>query len=332
MAMARIVVIGASLGGVPALMQIAAALPKEFAAPVLMVLHVGEQPSILPTLLASGATLEASHAVHDERLRRGHIYVAPPDHHMLLAEDRIVLTRGPKEHHTRPAIDPLFRSAALAHGADVIGVVLTGRLDDGTAGLQAIKKAGGIAVVQDPEDAFASSMPASALKYVDVDHCVALPLIPLLLSSLVAAPVPVVTARASVRERLDHEQQLTLQKGDVVEHLEAIGKPSTMACPDCHGTLWEILDSRPQRYRCHTGHGFTARSLQETMTIASDEALSNARRALQERELLLRQMADDNRSQGEEARAVRLESAAQQLERQGELLLDLLEKSPEPLE
>ena len=330
--MARLVVIGASLGGVPALMQIAAALPEKFAAPVLIVLHVGEQPSILPTLLASDSRLEVAHASDDEPLRAGRVYVAPPDHHMLVADGRIVLTRGPKEHHTRPAIDPLFRSAALAHGADVIGVVLTGRLDDGTAGLQAIKQAGGVAVVQDPDDAFERSMPASALQYVDVDHCVPLPLIPVLLSSLVAAPARATPAHAAHHERLEHEQQITLQKGTAVEHLEAIGKPSTFACPDCHGTLWQILDSRPQRYRCHTGHGFTERTLQETMTLASDEAVSNARRALQEREILLRQMAQEHRALGEDDRAARLEQAAQQIERQGELLLDLLEQSPEPIE
>ena len=330
--MGRLVVIGASLGGVPALIQIAAALPEGFPAPVLTVLHVGQLPSILPTLLASNSRLEVSHATHDEPLHAGRIYVAPPDHHMLVVDDRIVLTRGPKEHHTRPAIDPLFRSAALAHGADVVGVVLTGTLDDGTTGLQAIKEAGGVAVVQDPEDAFARSMPASALKYVEVDHCVPLPLIPVLLSSLVAKRRPSAPASTSHRERLEHEQQLTLQKGNPVEHLQALGKPSTFACPDCHGTLWDVLDSRPQRYRCHTGHSFTARTLQETMTMASDEAVSNARRALQEREILLRHMADQCRALGEEHRAARLEQAARQLERQGELLFDLLEKSPEPIE
>jgi two-component system chemotaxis response regulator CheB len=330
--MARIVVIGASLGGVPALMEIAAALPKDFAAAVLMVLHVGEQPSILPTLLARNSVLSVSHASDGDSLRPGHIYIAPPDHHLLVEDDRIVLTRGPKEHHTRPAIDPLFRSAALAHGADVIGVVLTGRLDDGTGGLQAIKEAGGIAVVQDPNDAFASSMPASALKYVDIDHCVPLPLIAVLLTSLVAAPAPRVRASEAATERLGHEQQLMLQKGPPVEHLQAIGKPSTFACPECHGTLWEILDSRPQSYRCHTGHAFSERSLQETMTVASDEAVSNARRALQEREFLLRQMADQQRALGQQEKAARLESAARQLERQGDLLMGLLEQSPEPIE
>ena len=254
------IVIGASLGGVPALMHIAATLPRELGASVLAVLHVGEQPSILPALLATNSRLDVSHARDDEQPRPGHLYVAPPDQHMLAIDDRIVLTRGAKEHHTRPAIDPLFRSAALARGADAIGVVLTGLLDDGTAGLQEIKQRGGVAVVQDPEDAIASSMPASALANVVVDHCVPLALIPPLLRSLVAAPSGPSSAAPGVGS--EHEQQITLQKGDPVEHLHAIGKPSTFACPDCHGTLWEILSrgrsatavtpataSRPERCR-----------------------------------------------------------------------------------
>jgi two-component system chemotaxis response regulator CheB len=328
---ARLVVIGASLGGVSALMQIASALPKDFAAPILVVLHVGEQPSVLPRLLGSGPALSAAHGIDGEALRAGHIHIAPPDHHMVVVDDRIALSRGPKEHHTRPAIDPLFRSAAIAHGADVIGVVLTGRLDDGTAGLQAIKAAGGIAVVQDPADAFAASMPASALRYADVDHCVTLPLIPVLLASLVAETVGRTTV-ADGQQRIGHEHWLTLQDGNAMEHLEAIARPSTFACPDCHGTLWAILDVRPQRYRCHTGHGFTARTLQEALAGASDDALASARRALQERELLLRDMAERSRARGPVDEAERLDAAAKRLDRQGELLDDLIRQTPEPIE
>jgi two-component system chemotaxis response regulator CheB len=325
----RIIVMGASLGGVPALMQIASVLPDDLPAPVLIVLHVGQQPSILPSLLAANSRLPAAHARHGQEIRPGHLYVAPPDHHMLVVDGRIVLTRGAREHHTRPAIDPLFRSAALAFRQEAIGVVLTGQLDDGTAGLQAIKEHGGLAVVQDPEDAFASSMPLSALRYVEVDHCVPLGLIPMLLTTLASAPPRSPPAASS--ERSGHEQQMTLQEGDPMEHLSAIGKPSVLACPDCHGTLWEILDSRPQRYRCHTGHGFTARTLQ-AMAEANEEAVSNAMRTLQEREILLRQMADQRRANHEERAAAGLESAAGRLHRQYVLLKALQERSPEPIE
>ena len=328
--MGKLIVVGASLGGVATLMQLTRALPAELAAPILVVLHIGEHRSILPQLLGKDSRINVSHGKHDEVLRAGRMYVAPPDHHMLVAGNRLGLSRGPKEHHTRPAIDPLFRSAALAHGPDVIGVVLTGGLDDGTAGLQAIKARGGVAVVQDPDDASASSMPASALRYVDIDHCVPLPIMPMLLTTLAAAPPR--PAVQSSDDRPVHEHALTLPEGDPMEHLEAIGKPSTFVCPDCHGTLWEVLDSRPQRYRCHTGHAFTARTLQDTLSAAGDEALWSGLRALQERQLLLHSMAEHDRAGGDEASAARFDAAARRLKRQAEVLRGLLARSPEPVE
>ena len=328
--MSKVIVVGASQGGVPALMQLASALPADLAAPVLVVLHIGEHRSILPALLARDASVRTSHAQDGETIRAGHVYVAPPDHHMLLVGEKITLTRGPKEHHTRPAIDPLFRSAALAHGSDVVGVVLTGNLDDGTNGLQVIKERGGIAVVQDPDDAEVRSMPVSALRYVDVDHCLPLPLIPMLLTTLAAAPPrPAVQTTESVSA---HEQALTLREGDAMEHLESIAEPSTFVCPECHGALWKVLDSRPQRYRCHTGHAFTSRTLQDSLAVASDEALWSSFRALQERQMLLQYMAEHDRAVGEARSAERFAAAAERLERQAEVLRGLIEKSPDPVE
>jgi len=159
----NIVVIGASAGGVGALQRLAADLPPLFPAVVLIVLHVGANRSLLPRLLAAAGPNPPVHAQDGEKLRMGHLTVAPPDHHLLVDDGSLRLTRGPKENFARPAIDPLFRSAALAYGPRVIGVVLTGSLDDGTAGLQAIKQCGGLTLVQDPTTAFAPSMPASAL-------------------------------------------------------------------------------------------------------------------------------------------------------------------------
>src|ERR1700712_180297 len=151
--MSKIIVIGASAGGVSALQELVAILPADLAAPVLVVLHIGAHPSTLPELLSARGPLAAQHGQDGEVLEGGRIYIAPPDHHMLLVGDRLGLNRGPKEHHARPAIDPLFLSAALSRGTDVIGVILTGMLDDGTFGLQAIKACGGAAVVQDPREA-----------------------------------------------------------------------------------------------------------------------------------------------------------------------------------
>lgn len=314
---------GASLGGAAALRAIASALPKDFPAPILIVLHVNEPPSVLPNLLETGSSLSAAHAVDGEPLRPGHIHVAPPDHHMVVVGRRITLLHGPKEHHTRPAIDPLFRSAAIARGVDVIGVVLTGRLDDGTAGLQAIKAAGGTAIVQDPDDALAPSMPASAQRYADVDHCVSLPLIPLLLRLLVAPRVRLETDRTAP-EHIYQEHQLTLQHGNPMQVLQAIASPSTFACPDCHGRLWKILNSHPLRFRCQNGHGFTARTLHKTVAEVKGEAMTDARCALQERGILLRWIAHEARAGAFTEEATRLDAAAHRVHRQAEMLDELI--------
>ena len=167
-----LIVVGASAGAVPVLLGLATQLPADFPAAVLVVLHIGAHRSVLPELLKDCGALRARHAVDGQALQPGSIEIAPPDQHMLVEGNRIRLQHGPKEHHARPAIDPLFRSAASAHGAQVIGVLLSGRLDDGTAGLRAIKACGGVAVVQDPDDAEHPEMPRNALAHVDVDYCV----------------------------------------------------------------------------------------------------------------------------------------------------------------
>lgn len=166
-------VMGASAGGVGALLEVVASLPPDLPAVIAIVLHVGNRISILPELLAARGPLPARHAQDGEPLRAGLIYVAPPDAHLLLDADKARLSRGPRENHARPAIDPLFRTAALHWRDRAIGVVLSGAMDDGVAGLVAIKAAGGKAVVQDPVTAIDPSMPRSALAAVEVDHCLA---------------------------------------------------------------------------------------------------------------------------------------------------------------
>ena len=183
-----LIVIGASAGAVPVLLDLAAHLPADFPAAVLVVLHVGAHRSVLPDLLAGRGALQARHAVDGQALQPGTIAVAPPDQHMRVEDGRIHLWHGPKEHHARPAIDPLFRSAARAQGPHVIGVLLSGRLDDGTAGLQDIKQCGGLTVVQDPADAQHPEMPRSALAHVAIDYCVTGSQLADTLLRLVAAP------------------------------------------------------------------------------------------------------------------------------------------------
>jgi two-component system, chemotaxis family, protein-glutamate methylesterase/glutaminase len=327
---ARLVVVGTSLGGVEALQSIAAGLPADFAAPVVIAMHVGARPSLLPRLLADRSPLPVHAAEHGQPLRAGHVYVAPADHHVLVDGPLLRLSQGPKEHHSRPAIDPLFRSAALSRGADVIGVVLTGMLDDGTAGLQAIKAAGGVVVVQDPDEAVAPDMPRSALRHVAVDHCRALAAIPRLLARLAAEPAPAHNGAPLTCER--HELDMLLSRGNPMEHLRDIAHPSPYVCPDCKGGLWQLDNVVPTRYRCHTGHGFTLRTLLHAQAEASDGALWSAMRALQEKRMLVEELAGDLDGNGADATPTQLHDDAAQLARQVELLRALLEQVPPPVE
>jgi two-component system, chemotaxis family, protein-glutamate methylesterase/glutaminase len=284
----NIVVIGASAGGVSALQQLAADLPPQFPAVVLIVLHIGANRSQLPALLEAAGPNSAAHASDGETIRTGHLAVAPPDCHLLLEKGVLRLTRGPKENFARPAIDPLFRSAALTYGPRVIGVILTGGLDDGTAGLQAIKASGGLAVVQDPDTAFARDMPDSALKYVEVDHCVPLNSLANTLLELIKEPS---ATAGETNPMLRHEQAPQNGVVNAIEDLKAIGTPSALACPECGGGLWEINDANPPRYRCHTGHAYSLRSLEYAMNETTEAALWSAVRALQERAVVTRRIA-----------------------------------------
>lgn len=330
MANDRIVVVGASAGGVRALQTLASALPVEFPAPILVVQHIGSHPSILPQLLMRSGPLPAAHARDGERIARGRIHIAPPDHHMLVDGDFIRLSHGPKEQYTRPAIDPLFRSTAVSWAERTVGVLLTGLLDDGTQGLKDIKESGGVAVVQDPEDAEVPSMPLSALKYVDVDYRAPVASIGPLLASLVVQPAP--HAKAGPVREMIAENDIVLGKGDFMENLKSIANPSTFVCPECNGSLWEVRDAKPRRFRCHTGHGFTLRTLQHAQATATDEALWSALRALQEKQLLLQSFAESHASAGATEEAARLEDEAARTERHGEMLRRLIENVPPPPE
>jgi len=283
-------------------------------------------------MLGQHSRLPVAHPLDGEPLQAGRVRIAPPDEHMSVEDGRIRLGRGPKEHHARPAIDPLFRSAAIDLGPAVVGVVLTGMLDDGTPGLAAIKAHGGTAVVQAPADAEFASMPESALRYVEVDHTVPLGAMAPLLASLAAEPVAPAPAARREEHGVDHEQAVALGRGDAVEHLSAIAEPSMFACPECHGGLWKLFDERPERYRCHTGHAYTLRTLQRAMAETSDAASWNAVRALQERTLVLRRMEAVERDNGNIGVAARIAEVREQLERQVDVLRGLVEQAPAPVE
>ena len=286
----RVIVIGASAGGVEALLRIAPRLVPELPAPILLVLHIGSHRSFLPDLLSARGPNRAVFARTGMVPVGGTIYVAPPDEHVLLEGGVLRLFRGPKEHHSRPAIDPLFRSAALDRGPRVVGVILTGMLDDGSAGLRAIKACGGITVVQDPDDSAESSMPRSALEAGAVDYVSRLDAMADLFNQLGRPDpqAPVVDAP----EWLRVEHAVSLGKTGMRE-LATIGAPSGFTCPDCGGALFELREGRPPRFLCHTGHAFSLRTLADTHQQITETALWTSLRALQEKEAILRRMAQD---------------------------------------
>lgn len=288
-----VIVIGASAGGVNAILELAPALPRDFPAPILFVQHIGAHRSELWKLVSARGPNTAVTASDGDVPRPGTIYIAPSDQHMLLDGPVIRLSRGPKENHARPAIDPLFRSAALAYGPHAIGVVLTGMLDDGSAGLRAIKDCGGTAVVQDPADAHAPSMPRSALACVDADHVVPLAALGPLLYDLAsrAATVGGAIGMPEPPAALRHEHVVSNGTGNVMENLMAVASPSVFTCTDCGGVLFELEDKRPVRFRCHTGHAFSLRSLAYLQEETSDAALWTSLRVLQEKETVLRRLA-----------------------------------------
>jgi two-component system, chemotaxis family, protein-glutamate methylesterase/glutaminase len=275
-----VIVIGTSAGGVSALASLVAELPSDLQASVLIVMHVSpDSPSLLPDILARAGKLRVGHARDGAALEIGAIHVAPPDHHLLVEAGRTRLVRGPRENRHRPAVDPLFRSAARAYGPQAIGVILTGGLDDGTQGLLAVKAQGGIAIVQDPADAAADGMPRSALRHVRVDHCVPLAEIAPLLVRLTREPAAVTTPGANGASNFE-------QGGAIAAQV-----PSPFSCPDCNGVLSETVEDQMLHFRCRVGHAFSAETLLAQQSDGIEAALWAGVRALEESADLARRMA-----------------------------------------
>lgn len=288
-----IIVIGASAGGIGVIRTILAGLPAEFGGSVFVVVHTSsDAPGVLDVVFGTAGPLPAMLANHGERIEPGRIYVARPDHHLIVEPGRVRLTRGPKENRFRPAIDPLFRSAAQTYGPRVVGIILSGGLDDGTSGLWAVKQLGGTAIVQDPEEAAAPSMPQSALRHVRVDHMLRVHDIAPLLVRLVATPADAQEGDLPMPEEIDIEVKIASEDKPKEAGLVKLGSPSEYACPECHGVLLQMKDAVPTRFRCHTGHAYTLESLLSDMDEGIEDALWNAIRALEERVMLIRQAAE----------------------------------------
>ncbi|MEA5596146.1 chemotaxis protein CheB [Rivularia sp. UHCC 0363] len=307
-----IIIIGTSAGGVEALSYLVSHLPSDLDAAVMVVLHIpSHATSVLPSILNRAGNLIALHPQNNEEIVTGHIYIAPPDYHLLIKSGYISLVRGPRENNHRPAIDPLFRTAARAYGQRVIGVVLTGVLDDGTAGLQAVKIRGGVAIVQNPEDATYPGMPRSAIENVNnIDYILPLSEIPKVLVELVNTPIEA-KAESPVSHQMEIETDLVDMDKLTLSNDDRSGKPSTFGCPDCGGTLWELQQQNLLRFRCRIGHAYSLESLLAKQSDALEDALWFALRALEEKASLTKRMGKRMRDRNQHLAAERMEEQAQ---------------------
>ena len=316
----RVVVAGASAGGLEPLVALVRGLPADFAAPVCIVLHTSpHSPGRIAQVLARASRLPVGNAVDDEPLRAGHVYVAPPDRHLVLELGRVRLTHGPRENRQRPAVDALFRSAAYVYGSRAIGIVLSGALDDGTAGLWAIKDRGGVAIAQDPDEALFPWMPQSAMQHVTVDHVVSATDLAPLLTRLFTAPTP-----AGMDTPVSRELEIVnhIARGDSA--LDAgvvqLGPTTPYTCPDCSGVLMRMAEGGVATYRCHTGHAFSFDTLLATTTEHTDEMLWNALRSVEEVMLLLQQAARSARERRDFTAAEDVERRVAEVHQRAELL------------
>ena len=324
-----IVVIGGSAGALEALKPLCHALPADFPAAVFVVIHISPSShSVLPDLLARAGHLPACHPVEGEAIAPGHIYVAPPDRHLLLQDGRILLRRGPHENRTRPAIDALFRSAAVAYRSRVIGLVLSGLLDDGAAGLVAVKACGGLCLVQAPDDAIWPEMPRNALRRDHVDYCEPVSTLPELLTRLVhepAGPAPPVPRSLIV------EASIAAQETAMAVEQEQLGRPSRLSCPQCGGVLNEINEAGSTRFRCQVGHAFTAEGLLAAQNDELERALESAMRMHRERVPLFRRMQRKSEAEALEHAAAHWRARADESEHAAALIaqaLDTMRKAP----
>ncbi|WP_158859150.1 chemotaxis protein CheB [Lunatibacter salilacus] len=311
----QVLVIGTSAGGLHALKNLISQLSKDFPLPVLIVRHISPDATgrILLDELNKLETLKCQHAISGKELKPGHLYLAPSDHHLLVGKNqKMLVTKGAHENRSRPAIDPLFRSAAVAFGAGVIGILLTGYLDDGTSGMKAIQKCGGICIVQDPEEAEYPDMPRNALNNVKVDYCLPISEMGTLLSTIIprnpqkSKPVPDdVLTEAKIAERVLSDLSAVNKLGDQVP----------FNCPGCGGVLWKVGTDSDLRFRCHTGHAYTAAYLLAEQTSKIEETMWTALRMFEERKNLLTEMARGNKGVGSKSALERAEMSQVHIDR-----------------
>jgi two-component system chemotaxis response regulator CheB len=294
----QIIVIGASAGGLQAVSRLIKNLPPDLPIVLFVVIHLSKRSSaeIISRHLQKNTTSYTCVVANDrEEFKVGHLYVAPPEHHLFIKEGYIRLTNGPHENRWRPAIDVLFRSAAAAYDSLVTGIILTGMMDDGTSGLVAIKRSGGTCIVQEPEEAEYMDMPVSALSNVDVDHRLLLADIGnVIMENLKNPKQPV----QQIPEDIKIEASITERMTSSIEDMEKIATHSNYTCPDCGGGLWAMKNEKLSRYRCHTGHVYTEKVLLEKQSEEMEESLWVCTRMMEERRNILQTMAWRDKEQG----------------------------------
>src|SRR3954469_19282580 len=315
-----IVVIGASAGGVQALQELVQGLPEDYPGTIFIVLHTGPT-SIMPELLNRAGKVKAAAAEDKQRYEPNRIYIAPPNRHLLINDGMMKLDAGPRENSSRPSIDPLFRSAARTHRERVVGVILTGTLDDGAAGLYAVKARGGLAIVQDPTEAAAPDMPLNAMRHMTVDHC--LPLIG------IAALLTRIASEESASDEVS-SQAMKEQGNDLVDPPELMKSPPpnetqiALTCPECNGSLYEQKEGDMAHFRCHIGHSFSPMSLSQAHKEVLERALWTAVRTLNERVMMHRQFLRRERNGAEEFIFKRFQESAAAAERDVDLLREII--------
>ena len=325
MANRNVVAVGASAGGVEALLFLANRLPRDFPASVLVTIHLPRHSrSSLDEVLSRAGPLPAAFGVEGEQVKKAHIYIAPPDRHLLLdGDDRLVLGIGARENNARPAIDPMLRATAICCGFRAVGVVLTGTMRDGASGLWALQQCGGVTVVQDPNDAAFAEMPMMALNRAAPDHVVPLADMPALLHSLAQQPAgePVPVPRNT-------RYEVAIAKGghSSMHDMDGLGRRSVLSCPDCGGVMWEIDEGDVIRYRCHVGHTYAA----ELMSVALDDnlrrAMASALRTLEEREALARKLHRQALGSGDRLLAENWAQKAQEFERETKVIRESIRR------
>jgi two-component system chemotaxis response regulator CheB len=321
-----IIVIGSSAGGITALKELVGSLPEDLNASVFIVQHLApDAESYLVPILAVAGKLPVSSPKDGEEIKLGHIYVAAPDHHMIVKGQSVLVRKSPKENSFRPSIDATMRSIAYQYGPRAIGVVLTGRLNDGTSGLWSMKEMGGTTIVQQPDDALFAEMPTSVLRHVEVDHIAPLSEIGPLLVSLTGKPAAQpLNGNAPVKQRLEIEVKIAEEQNALELGITEMGEKTNLTCPECGGALVSLKEGNLLRYRCHTGHGYSADSLWLSINETIETKLWQAVRSLEEGIIFLEQSATHASVTGDGEKTTEIYAKAAELKLRSRALLDFI--------